>query len=267
MSVLKLGATVAFCRETYYERLAQMQELGFVSGDFDIASTWFEPEKEQEYYKHLEEGLDAFKKSGLYLNAVHISFGVNWDISVLDEEVRKTNINKVKEIFDRMNKYEPYCYVFHGSFEPIPQEDRMGQIEQLKKSLNELSSYTDAFLCVEILPRSCLCNTAKETLDIVDAVNKPNLGVCVDVNHFLQEKAEDGLRLLGERVKTLHISDHDYLDEQHWMPGEGKIDWKEVVFALKEIGYTGIFSYEVESYYPVAKIKENFDNFITPLEK
>ena len=187
MGVLKLGTTIAFCRENYYQRLEKVKELGFAAGDFDIASMWYEPVKEKEYYKDLESGLDAFQKSGLFLNAIHISFGVNWDISALDEGIRVENVRKVKAIFDRVDKYRPYCYVFHGSFEPIQVENRLGQIEQLKKSLIELSSYTGSFLCVEILPRSCLCNTAHEAMVIVDAVNKANIGVCVDVNHFLQE--------------------------------------------------------------------------------
>ena len=72
--------------------------------------------------------------------------------------------------------------------------------------------------------------------------------------------------MLGNRVKTLHISDHDYLDEQHWLPGEGKINWKEVVSALKEIGYEGVFNYEVESTYAVEQIKDNFENFIMQIK-
>ena len=46
--MLKLGASIGFCRENYYQRLNEMQALGFQSGDFDIASAWFEPEKEKE---------------------------------------------------------------------------------------------------------------------------------------------------------------------------------------------------------------------------
>ena len=70
-------------------------------------------------------------------------------------------------------------------------------------------------------------NSSEKWYNIYDTIGGGviMLQVCVDVNHFLQEKAEDGLKLLGNRVKTLHISDHDYEDEQHWMPEEGKIDW------------------------------------------
>ena len=93
--------------------------------------------------------------------------------------------------------------------------------------------------------RKRLCNTAKETLELIDDLSNERIQVCVDVNHFLQEKAEDGLKLLGNRVKTLHISDHDYEDEQHWMPEEGKIDWMKLISTLEEIGYTGVFWAEI----------------------
>ena len=66
-------------------------------------------------------------------------------------------------------------------------------------------------------------------------------------NHFLQEKTEDAIYKLGDRIYTLHISDHDYINERHWMPTKGKIDWNAVLGALQKIGYDGVFNYEVDN--------------------
>jgi sugar phosphate isomerase/epimerase len=40
------------------------------------------------------------------------------------------------------------------------------------------------------------------------------------------------------------MSDYDFLDEKHYFPGNGLIDWKEVVELLEEAGYEGPFLYE-----------------------
>ena len=81
--------------------------------------------------------------------------------------------------------------------------------------------------------------------------------ICVDVNHFLQEKSEDGVLALGSRIITTHISDHDYIDERHRLPGQGSIDWMALIAAFEKIGYTGVFNYETLN--TVAEVKENYD--------
>ena len=81
--------------------------------------------------------------------------------------------------------------------------------------------------------------------------------ICVDVNHFLQEPAEAGVLALGNRIVTTHISDHDYENERHWLPGEGKIDWNALLAAFESIGYQGVFNYEVSN--TPAEIKANYE--------
>ena len=153
-----------------------------------------------------------------------------------------------------IDPYAPHCYVIHGSFEPIPVENRAAQLDALHRSLCEMVTMTSTPIAVESLPRTCLFNTAKEGIDIVDAV--PGVRVCVDVNHFLQEDSVDAVLALGSRIITTHISDHDYVDERHWMPGEGKIDWMRMLAALEAIGYDGVFNYELGN--DPALIKENY---------
>jgi sugar phosphate isomerase/epimerase len=42
----------------------------------------------------------------------------------------------------------------------------------------------------------------------------------------------------------LHISDYDGVDERHWLPGQGIINWSEVVESLVSIDYGGPFMFE-----------------------
>jgi hypothetical protein len=107
-----------------------------------------------------------------------------------------------------------------------------------------------------------IANTAKEAVELVDSL-PVQVRVCVDVNHFLQETAEDGVKALGERIITTHISDHDYLDEKHWLPMQGKIDWKKLLKAFDEIGYLGVFNYEVSQDFTPVEIKENYDTLFS----
>ena len=46
-------------------------------------------------------------------------------------------------------------------------------------------------------------------------------------------------------MKTLHLSDYEFGDEEHWVPGEGKIDWKELLELLEKYDYEGPLMFEV----------------------
>jgi sugar phosphate isomerase/epimerase len=76
----------------------------------------------------------------------------------------------------------------------------------------------------------------------------PDLRVCFDPNHLFDEEHTALLRAVGDRVAAVHFSDYDGLDERHWMPGEGVIDWREIVRTLSEIGYEGPYLYEVNPF-------------------
>ena len=229
--------------DDFEDNIKAVEKAGFDSVDFDLCKYWSNREKEIELYKKIEWGLEIIKNSKLFFNGVHISFGPNWDFSELSEEKRKKAVELTKDIFSRCNPCRPFCYILHGSFEPIKDEERLKKIKQLIKSLKELRGATESKICVETLPRTCLGNTSDETVAIVDAVE--GIDVCMDVNHLLQEKSEDAVIKLGGRIKTTHISDFDYVNERHWMPGEGKIGWNKLIKAFEEIGYTGVWNYEI----------------------
>lgn len=83
----------------------------------------------------------------------------------------------------------------------------------------------------------------------------PHIGkhfvTCVDTGHsnkalrFGNPSAGDVIRMLGSSVKVLHLHDNDTLTDQHKIPMTGCIDWEDVLCALDEIGYDGVYNMEV----------------------
>lgn len=261
---LRLGTSIQFADENFYRKLSRAKELGFDSVDFDIAGFSDDRAKEIENHKHLEEGLSAVRESGLFLNGVHISFSPYWNFAAPDEADRRASVGRTKEIFGRIDSFKPFCYIVHGSLEPIPERRRPDFIVSLERSLAELAVSTPRKVCVENLPRTCLLNTAEEACSITDKF--PNIGICADLNHFLQETTESALLKLGRRVQTLHVSDCDYVNERHWLPGRGKIEWHKVLAALESFGYDGVFNYETVGA-ALEDIKENYDRLFASYEE
>ena len=274
MYKLKLGTSLSFVggeipmgvadyRNEFYDELKECKELGFDTIDFDYSATRTYTAMTTQF-QQLREGLQAVLDVGLGINAIHMPFADgDLDLADTNELKRIASVNYCKEAFAQMEDFNPKAFVFHSSGEPIYPQEREKSKKQLIKSLSEITGLTKVNLCMENLPRSCLANTAEELIEIVDSV--PGIKVCVDVNHFLKEKPEDAILKIGSRIATTHISDCDFIDEMHRLPGQAKINFMNVIRALECVGYNGVFNYEVIRAWPghirctLREIKENYE--------
>jgi sugar phosphate isomerase/epimerase len=137
-------------------------------------------------------------------------------------------------------------FVVHPSGEPIAEEDRPMRMSTAKKSLFALAEYAKkkgGVIAVEDLPRTCLGRDSSDILELISA--HPDLRVCFDTNHLLKEDIGDFIRAVGDKSVTTHVSDYDFINERHWLPGEGQIDWAMLKNTLKSVGYAGCWLYEL----------------------
>jgi sugar phosphate isomerase/epimerase len=101
-------------------------------------------------------------------------------------------------------------------------------------------------ICLENIVRTA--PLAKDLLGIIEAVGAPNLAICLDTGHLNMVKGNQAefIRETGKHLKALHIADNEGEKDQHIMPyGKGTVAWPQVVSALKEIGYDGLFNLEI----------------------
>jgi sugar phosphate isomerase/epimerase len=199
-------------------------------------------EKRQSYEKAVQEINDQ----QLELWSIHLPFTRELDISVTDPVHRRAVIEAQAELLRMAAPWGARHAVIHPSYEPIPEEEREARIAACREALRELSTIAASVgikLAAECLPRTCLANNSEELLRILE--DAPECGICCDVNHLYQETPESFIRKKGNRLTTVHMSDFDGIDEKHWMPGKGVIQWQEVLDALASIGYDGPFLFEV----------------------
>jgi sugar phosphate isomerase/epimerase len=85
-------------------------------------------------------------------------------------------------------------------------------------------------------------------LRLLDHVHSPALGMNFDPSHLfpMGEIPQMVIYEVGERIFHTHFSDNDGASNAHWRPGKGKIDWKGVLQALKDVGYDYVISIELE---------------------
>lgn len=86
-----------------------------------------------------------------------------------------------------------------------------------------------------------LLNTAAESLELLERVGAPNLGLLLDTFHMNIEEPdiEASIRACGERIFHFHVA-----DSNRYYPGAGHIDFVSVLDALFDTPYEGFVSGE-----------------------
>ena len=158
------------------------------------------------------------------------------------------NIGFLTEMIAICGEFGPKKLVLHPSSEPITDEERETRLQNSANSIGRLALAAKgigAVLCIENLPRTCLGRDSGEIMRLIG--DFPEVMVCFDSNHLLQEEHAHFFETVGNRIGTIHASDYDRRDERHWLPGEGVIDWSDFLRRLRASGYKGVFMHEVRA--------------------
>jgi len=187
--------------------------------------------------------------AGVEARTVHADFSGALDISSPDPAVRSAGIEAIGVALDLAQRMGSEIVVVHPSSEPIAAADRPSRMAQAKASVQILAGMAGDAGCriaLELLPRTCLGRSVEELLSLLEGVDAATAGVCLDVNHMMGDYAalSDAVRTLGTRLIALHCSDYDGVDERHWPPGRGVIDWPAFLAALRDVAFPGPLHYE-----------------------
>ncbi|MFI5011512.1 MAG: sugar phosphate isomerase/epimerase family protein [Hyphomicrobiales bacterium] len=102
-------------------------------------------------------------------------------------------------------------------------------------------------MTVEPHPARYVANT-DGALRLIEHVGSKAMGINFDPSHTFPVGDFPNISVyrLGKHIKHCHVSDNDGVTNVHWRPGMGKIDWLAMFQALKDVGYDGVISIELE---------------------
>lgn len=174
---------------------------------FGSVADYNDPAQLEEYYQHVIRTIELAERLGAPWVVVHpLDFMGLCGLS--EEETIKRNAD-----------------FFHRAINAVP---RIG-------------------LAFENTGRSYFCN-ADRLLALREAAgNHERFGFCWDTGHGNLIEGldqEENIMKLGKLLKCTHIQDNRGINDDHFMPYMGSIDWPKVVRALKNSGYEGDFVYE-----------------------
>lgn len=128
----------------------------------------------------------------------------------------------------------------------IKPEDSLGL---LVDSLNWLLDHAEGRgvkLAVEYEP-GLLVENAAELVALLGRIGSPFLGANLDIGHsrVAGESVPETAALLGNRIFHIHLEDIRGRKHYHLIPGEGEIDFDQVLASLEQVGYDGFVTVEL----------------------
>ena len=98
------------------------------------------------------------------------------------------------------------------------------------------------------------CSVAHEFADYLGSLDKDWFCACLDTGHAEMQgtngvSAVEFIKALGhDRLHTLHVHDNDKTGDLHNLPFTEKLNWDEIITALKNINYSGDFTFEADNF-------------------
>lgn len=89
---------------------------------------------------------------------------------------------------------------------------------------------------------------ADKILELVNYINHPNFHVCWDFGHGnCEPNHAENIKKLGSEIYAIHIHDNFGDQDAHLLPFFGNLDFKSILSALKEINFSGFYTFECDA--------------------
>ena len=94
--------------------------------------------------------------------------------------------------------------------------------------------------------------TPAEILSLLEKLPREHFGICIDVGHAALTYGDPAkfIREVGrDKIIALHVHDVAKDEDSHQLPFLRTLNFEDITTALREVGYDGDFTYEIEGYY------------------
>lgn len=234
--------------------LTSCANAGFKVLDFNFAqyTRTASPLVESGWKDWLQQINEIVAEAGIRWSQGHAHF-VNWEEEDLanwqwhDELVRRSIVGAgmmgVKTLVVHPKTYpDPAWYSRKSSLNV--------NLESLKK-YGEWAALYDLTIAIENLSEKRVGRRfgtgPEELLELVELLDDPLFGICWDSGHahISGINQVEALYMIGSHLKALHICDNHGGADEHLPPLAGTIEWESFMKVLREVRYSGDFTFEV----------------------
>ena len=224
----------------------QAKEIGFESLDIFVG---FEPGN------LTQDQRDAYvvdvQSAGLpVISLVCTCLGLN----DFNPSMRRYHIERAKNVVDLAAKFPtvrnlcfvPGEYMFQQKL--LPPSLEWGMVVDATKQVGRHAKTRGLEIAIELLPfEFAFINTLDAMERLLDAVDMANVKATIDISHFWLQRIPPGeIERLKGRISHVHISDCDGVHHGDLPPGRGNTPFNEYLSAIRDAGFSGAASVELE---------------------
>ena len=211
---------------------------------------------EHELHIWIDKMLNTIAECGISISQCHLYFGKP-DLDSLERH--EECVAKSIRIADRMGiEWGVIHGIDYGTLCGVPAEENIRLNVESFKRLQKAAAPKTVGLAFENIMRTDFADPDVLIALCGEAGKYGKAGVCWDTGHANLSAGivqGDAIRKLAGSLQCLHIHDNHGKFDEHVLPMMGTIDWKEIMHALREIGYERDFVYE--SAQPVKHLPED----------
>jgi sugar phosphate isomerase/epimerase len=165
-----------------------------------------------------------------------------------DPTLRQLTRERLRDVIDFAARFGAQVHIgrFRGY---LPDDEQAGEaLAWLKDGLLEAAEYGRPKGVRVLLEPLCHFEantllTVLETVDFLRSLGHSNLGVIADTFHMNIEECCLPASLMAAKGYLTHVH---FADSNRWYPGAGHLNFREVLEALRLIGYDGFITIEVK---------------------
>ena len=167
----------------------------------------------------------------------------------VDKLMRDYTLDRYREAIDFAAELScPYVVAIPGPVNSLINPPHQWMLDWFVEGMKELvdhSKGTGVELLLENVPFTYL-PTAQDIVDTANLIG-PEVGINFDVcnSAFIKEDPAAAIRMMGDKVKNVHISDSGYEEFVHARLGTGIVEPGPTAEALRDIGYNGVTVLEI----------------------
>lgn len=178
----------------------------------------------QEVVKDYQRKLHEFKGA----TCIH---GAGQDIQPRSEDgkIREVSEQRIFQGIEIAKQLKAKYVVFHGNFDPVMRAEGY-KLEWIEQNASFWSEVIEKYPSSTILLENIHESTPGILRGLLDGVNSPRLGVCLDTGHinvYSKVPVEEWFAVLGKDIRFMHVHDNKGDFDSHLATGKGTINWQE----------------------------------------
>lgn len=188
------------------------------------------------------------RTDGIEAVSIHAPFGGLLDLSDPNPHHRYAAIGAISTAASALRSLDGRIVVVHPSDTPREGQDVGRRLHDCATSLTTLSRLLGQMSLTLALesPLPHLVGGHVDEFRYLLEHAPGDMGVCLDTSHTtLGHQWHQFVDLAGPRLVHVHANDHHGSWDDHLVPGDGTIDWKEIRADLDRVDYRGWVMLEV----------------------